>query len=93
MNMHNLTDEELLRHAYTLDPLVQSDLERELMTRFASMLDEEQDEVKDLTMAVENLEGEVARLEGRIGELENENDTLVEDILRLERELDAVGSA
>jgi len=92
MNMHNLTDEELLRHAYTLDPLVQSELERELMTRMTAMLDEGSDEVKDLTRDVENLESGTKRLEERIRELEKENDDQAEEILRLERELDAVGT-
>lgn len=92
MNMHNLTDEELLRHAYTLDPLVQSDLERELMTRMAAMLDGERDETEELKEEIKDLEKQIDERDERIRELDKENDDLTEEVTRLEAELEAVGS-
>ena len=92
MNLNMLTDEELLRLAYTLDPLVQSDLERELMTRMAAMLDGERDETEDLKQEIKDLEKQIDERDERIRELDSEAESLAEDILRLERELKAVGS-
>lgn len=93
MNLNMLTDEELLRHAYALDPLVQSELERELMKRMEALLDGERDVNEELKEEIKDLEFQLKERDERIEHLESEAESLAEDVLRLERELDAVGSA